>query len=390
MNPESRGQRFPSSEKIYGALLRAYPPAHRVAYGDAMAQLFRDQCRDAWSESKNFGLVKLWLRVLPDLVSTSIMERLAALNERKTMSDKLGNLAAFGPSPKAIFTRVFIAVFLMVVIISVAVTYILPETFASTAMIKIDRDDSNTGKPGSSSYHYDPYFMQTQFEIILSQSVLNPVIEKLHLNETWGKKYFAGEKLKDVESYEILKGRLSIAPVHNTTLAKITVYSEDRLEAAQIANAVAESYRTFRQKVRGELAEKGIAVLASQYEEESQRIKTAQGKVEALRQQAGGANIETSQPYLTAQAELQQMTDSHQFLNTKLKALQLDARIQGQTLVQIVDPAEPGKAPVKPNKTVNITIGAFVGIFAAGIIGGLAALVTSNIRKRRQSANAPA
>lgn len=386
MNPESRGRKFPVSEKIYGVLLRAYPPTHRANYGEAMAQLFRDQCRDAWGESKNFGLLKLWLRVLPDLARTSIMERLAALNERKTMSDKLGNLAAFGPSPKAIFTRVFVAVFLMVVIISVAVTFILPETFASTAMIKIDRDDSNTGKPVSSPYDYDPYFIQTQFEIILSQSVLNPVIEKLHLNETWGKKYFAGEKLKDVESYEILKGRLSIAPVHNTTLAKITVYSEDRLEAAQIANAVAESYRAFRQKVRGELAEKGIAVLTSQYEAEGQQIKTAQGKVEALRQQAGGANIETSQPYLTAQAELQQMTDLHQLLNTKLKAVQLDARISRQSLVQIIDLAEPGKAPVKPNKPLNIMLGVFFGSLLAGVIGGMAAFITSIKRKRRQTA----
>jgi hypothetical protein len=38
---------FPVSEKIYRRLLRAYPKAHRAEYGPAMAQLFRDQCRDA-------------------------------------------------------------------------------------------------------------------------------------------------------------------------------------------------------------------------------------------------------------------------------------------------------------------------------------------------------
>ena len=31
-------------------------------------------------------------------------------------------------------------------------------------------------------------------------------------------------------------------------------------------------------------------------------------------------------------------------------------------MVQITDPAEPGKAPVKPNKTVNITLGLVFGL----------------------------
>lgn len=240
MNIESRGRKFPMSEKVYGFMLSAYPPKHRAAYGAAMALLFRDQCRDAWDESKNFGLLKLWLRVLPDLAKTSIMERLAALNERKTMSDKLANLAAFGPSPKRVFTRVFVAVFLIVVIVSTAMTFILPESFASTAMIKLDQTRLANGQ-----IDYDPYFLQTQFEIITSPSVLNPAIAKLRLNEAWGQKYFKGEKLKDEESFQILKARLSIAPVRGTALARITVYSEDRNEAAQIANAIAESYRDY-------------------------------------------------------------------------------------------------------------------------------------------------
>jgi len=36
---------------------------------------------------------------------------------------------------------------------------------------------------------YDPYFIQTEFEIIQSQLVLNSVIDKLKLNVAWGKKY---------------------------------------------------------------------------------------------------------------------------------------------------------------------------------------------------------
>jgi hypothetical protein len=81
------------SQKIYGRLLLAYPKAHREEYGPAMAQLFRDECRDAWNESQSWGVARLWLRVLPDLVKTSITERLAALNTKqntnKHMNKKL-------------------------------------------------------------------------------------------------------------------------------------------------------------------------------------------------------------------------------------------------------------------------------------------------------------
>ncbi len=130
---------------------------------------------------------------------------------------------------------VFITVFLITMIIATAVTFILPESYASTARIKVDNSISITNQ-------YDPYFIQTEFEIIQSQVVLEPVIAKLNLNVEWGKKYFKGETLKTTEAIEMLKGRLSLAPVRGTKLIAITVYSDDRREAATVANAVAESY----------------------------------------------------------------------------------------------------------------------------------------------------
>src|ERR1039458_3887057 len=73
------------SQNIFERLLVAYPKAHRVEYGAAMSQLFRDQCRDAWNEAGRWGLTKLWLRVLPDLVKTSALEHLLTIKERNFM-----------------------------------------------------------------------------------------------------------------------------------------------------------------------------------------------------------------------------------------------------------------------------------------------------------------
>src|SRR4249920_732541 len=84
---------------------------------------------------------------------------------------------------------VIIAVFLLVVITATLVTFILPESFASSARIKVERDKSDieelTGGGGLRYNPYDPYFIQTEFEIIQSETILGKVIEVLNLNDVW-------------------------------------------------------------------------------------------------------------------------------------------------------------------------------------------------------------
>src|SRR5205814_2102180 len=86
---------------------------------------------------------------------------------------------------------VILAVFLLVVITATLVTFILPESFSSTARIKIERDAPDiTGlATGMGMGGYDPYFIQTEFEVIQSEVVLGKVIKNLDLNNEWGKKY---------------------------------------------------------------------------------------------------------------------------------------------------------------------------------------------------------
>jgi len=134
---------------------------------------------------------------------------------------------------------IIITVFLITAFIATAVTFILPESFASTCRIKVENDVNDIGAgiaPSVQMSGFDPYFIQTTFEIMQSQLVLSNVINTLNLNTEWGKKYFNGETLKSTETMEILKQRMQLAPVKNTKLIAITVYSDDRQEAADLAN----------------------------------------------------------------------------------------------------------------------------------------------------------
>jgi capsular exopolysaccharide synthesis family protein len=401
---------------------------------------------------------------------------------------------------------IIITVFLITAIIATAVTFILPESYASTCRIKVENDVNDIGAGLSPSLSpFDPYFIQTTFEIMQSQVVLSNVISKLNLNETWGKKYFNGDTLKTSETMEILKNRMNLAPVRNTKLISITVYSEDAKEAASLANTIADAYTEYRLNTRRETTAKGLQVLQDQYLQESNKIQLAQQKIETLRRELGitvdqvdsssytpsltveqlqryhdqliegqqsytqqsvqlqqlkamskeqlrdvlpgivndadlsaglsrlheaqqniaqlkidysadnlkVARIQTlidelnreidarvdgilsglesqvsakkaaldslsksiedtkekdqmesakNQPYYDAKRNLDQLRDQHRLLFAKIEAERLDAEIPKNTMVQVTDRAEPGKTPVKPNKTVNIVLGLIFGL----------------------------
>jgi capsular polysaccharide biosynthesis protein len=174
----------------------------------------------------------------------------------------------------------------------------LPESYGSTSRIKLEPRVSQ----GTNAAIHDPYFLQTEYEVIQSQLVLEPVIARQNLNVEWGKKYFNGETLKTVETLEILKARLSLATVRGTKLMAITCYSDNPREAANLANAVAESYQEY--------------ALEKKY--------------------PAGA-------------------------------------------VEIVDRAEPARQPCKPNKPLNIALGAVAGI----VLGALAAMIVGLFASRK-------
>jgi capsular exopolysaccharide synthesis family protein len=183
---------------------------------------------------------------------------------------------------------IIITVFLITAIIATAVTFILPESYASTARIRVQKDSTDIPgmeTPSAAVMGYDPYFIQTTFEIMQSEVVLSNVIAHLNLNTKWGEKYFNGETLKTTETMEILKQRMQLAPVKNTELISITVYSDDKQEAADLANAIADAYSNYRIDQHKALSTKGMAVLEKQFGDLNKEIKGDEDSVENLRKE---------------------------------------------------------------------------------------------------------
>ena len=180
---------------------------------------------------------------------------------------------------------IILAVFLLVVVTATLVTFILPESFSSVTRIKIEHDQSDIAPLAERGglVGYDPYFIQTEFEVIQSETILGKVIEGLDLNREWGKRYSDGQPLKPSDTVRMLKGQIELRPVRNTSLIEIRVYNENADQAAKIANAVAEAYRTHRIEERTRLSTGGIKALEERFGEQELKIKQAQEKVDKLR-----------------------------------------------------------------------------------------------------------
>ena len=59
------------SEKLYRALLFAYPREHRHEYGELIVKMFRDRMR---REGGGLGILKVWLEMFIDLVTSALKE----------------------------------------------------------------------------------------------------------------------------------------------------------------------------------------------------------------------------------------------------------------------------------------------------------------------------
>jgi polysaccharide biosynthesis transport protein len=182
---------------------------------------------------------------------------------------------------------IIITVFLITFTVATVVSFILRPSYDSTARIKIEPDiisDIQGVGAGDVTYApYDPYFIQTAFEIIQDQVVLGRVIEKLNLNVEWGKKYNSGVPFETPITMELLKRRMYLNPVRNTKLIEITVRDEDKEEAAGIANAITEAYRDYRINLRKEQSQRGIKALEDQYKLDEQQLDVIEQKVDSLR-----------------------------------------------------------------------------------------------------------
>jgi polysaccharide biosynthesis transport protein len=145
------------------------------------------------------------------------------------------------------------------------------------------------GNDGTTDKTIDPTAFQAEVEIMESPEVLLPVIKDLGLDEMWAKQVYVADsdQVPDVDALTRLQKMLRIDLVHGTNLINITVSSDVPIEAARIANAVADRYKTMRDAEEDQSNSRGEDSLRDQIAQQQKIVDAAKATVKKMRQDLG-------------------------------------------------------------------------------------------------------
>ncbi len=165
---------------------------------------------------------------------------------------------------------IILVIFLLVVTTTGVLTYLMPRQYLANALIQVQQNaDFEIFQRSSGSMGVDPRFTSTQFEIIKSKEILDPVIEELGLAAKWAEEY---ELRSPALIARKLDSMLGLEEVRNTDLISISVLSPEKAEAALIANTIADQYQKARIREQQQWVSRSLATLEA--EVEKQRSKT--------------------------------------------------------------------------------------------------------------------
>jgi hypothetical protein len=231
-----------------------------------------------------------------------------------------------------------------------------PAEYQAVVRLKIDVDDPNS---------YNPYFIQTEFETIQSEIILNKVVGTLNLDVQWCGRDPGDNKRKTASAVTILRRRMRVQLIPNSKWVEIYVTDETPDEAARIANAIAQTYHDFRIERYRQQKVQGLTIMKDEYRKEEASLKTKQEIVAQLRKQLNFTNPEpaTAVPasnypaYFQAERELTNEETIHRLRQTIM--IEIGKSIDhtpGSTFVAIVNPAIPPKHPIGPNRLLGATL----------------------------------
>ena len=175
-----------------------------------------------------------------------------------------------------------VLVFLLVVITTGVVTYFLPKQYESSVTMQINQNDTylkvfdDRGGGGG----FDPRFITTQFEIIQRKEILYPVIEALGLEQKWKKLY--GIVGKEQTLFRLRK-MIDVREIRNTELIQISVLDQDKNEASEIANRIAEEYQRRRIGEQQGTVNRSLIQLKDEVAKQSRRVDELRAEAQKIR-----------------------------------------------------------------------------------------------------------
>lgn len=181
---------------------------------------------------------------------------------------------------------IVLTVFLLTIITVATVTYLQPKTYLASVRIKVEPERPTVSLVEQANYPtYDPFFLATQNEIIQSQRILSPVIERIGLIQKWADRK-EGLPIKSMDlAVQRLKRQIVVRRFRDTSLIEIAVYDTSPQLAAEIADVTAKMFETDRLDEKKRQTLRGLEKLREEMAQQQDRMRQAQARTEQLRKE---------------------------------------------------------------------------------------------------------
>jgi succinoglycan biosynthesis transport protein ExoP len=228
-------------------------------------------------------------------------------------------------------------------------------------------------------------YVQTQAEILQQGVLIEQVVKKLHLEarpefqrapNLWDKfRRLTGAGLTSLDVHnaaDIVKNNVTIVPSRTSRIIRIICDARDPQVAADVANALAQTFIDQSVEARHHAAQQTHTSLRLQLAELKDQLLRSEAQLAAVgRQQLrfglgplsfhGGSILTAEVAYNTLKREVESDRRFYETMSQRVNDARIAAAVR-QSNVGFIGPAEPSAHPYKPNLPLNVAIGMFGGL----------------------------
>jgi receptor protein-tyrosine kinase len=219
-------------------------------------------------------------------------------------------------------------------------------------------------------------YVQTQAEILRQDALIEEVVRKLHLEDR--PEFLAGShrwnRLAAKSTWpapdaraavDQVRRHLQIVPLRGSSVIQIVSEARDPQLAANVANALAQTFIDQSIDARQHAARQTQVALSMELEDMRRKILESEAVLDGFGSQFGGKNGKGAATYSTLERELEANKAFYNVLWRRIDEARLASTVS-QSNIRLVGPAQPAGHPYKPNLPLNLVVGAFGGL-ALGI-----------------------
>jgi capsular exopolysaccharide synthesis family protein len=246
---------------------------------------------------------------------------------------------------------------ILVFAVSLIVTYIMPRKYRGRVEMRIERRDVkidvfDEGRSFDSMVMSEQW-MKTEIDTITKAETLYPVVDALELHKHWN------APTRQI-ALRRLQANLDTQAALRSDLVTIEYYDEDAARAAEVANAVADSYMAKRISIDRKQKEEALTAIKKQIAEQETLASSARERKHAAQRAAGivgeigGSGTFSNRPgyEITTPEQQLEITRQNEMVKLNREIQALEAEMQGLTKLSTDQIAQQASALQLQNPTL--------------------------------------